>query len=47
MKRSPMPQPTKPLARTAERHAWAVKDELAAWQSISKSVVAMYQAVRA
>ncbi len=30
----------------AERTAWAVKDELGAWQSISKSVVAMYEAIR-
>jgi len=30
-----------------ERRAWALNHELGAWQSISKSVVAMYGAVRA
>lgn len=30
----------------AERTAWAINHELGAWQSISKSVVAMYEAVR-
>lgn len=30
-----------------ERRAWALNHELGAWQSISKSVIAMYAAVKA